>query len=293
MRNVSLNPVEILNASVQLTLRVASPWMGVLWITALPLRLLQLYFVTRIAALDEPQYYMYYLWRVTAVVFAAFLVSLYGRAVYARACHHAQNALHGSQLDPLKVPLSDLIPYMYAALINELFFYATLFTMLMPPLFIIYGGLAAATSTGTGGPKLLDAVLSPFKALRVWKALLINSLVFPLCVFLAFINLYILIILLLWAFGSLLGSDLPRWEYIIQHMPNLPHPQKGDSLMDILRKFVPDLPLTFWLIGVGAWMIVEPFWLAANVALIQKARTRKSGEDLRIWFQDLKKGVSK
>src|ERR1043165_8266062 len=126
MRSTGLQTIGIINAAVQTVVRVASPWMGVLWMTALPLRLLQAYFVYQLSFLQEPQYYFYYLWKLAAMVFAAFILSLYGRAVFVRACYIASDSARDSKLEPLKVPLSDLIPYVYSALMLELFFYLAL-----------------------------------------------------------------------------------------------------------------------------------------------------------------------
>lgn len=275
MRNANLNTAGILNASVQLTLRAASPWMGVLWITALPLRLLQVYFAFQLLLLSEPQFYLYYLWRLSTLVFAAFIVSLYGRAVYVRACYYAGNSAVESKFEALKVPLSDFIPYVYTALINEFFFYLTLFTIVMWPPFIVYGGLAAATSYGIGGPKMIGAPLNAFKiSWTSFWALAGISLVFFFGMIMALINLYFLIVIALKLGGGILGSALPRWEYIFEPGP---------------LGLLPKQPLTYALLVVGASLIVEPFWLAANVDLVQRVRARKSGEDLQLWFQEIKK----
>ena len=278
MRNASINAVSILNASTELTLRVASPWMGVLWLTALPHRLLQFYFIGQLGILMEPQHYVNYLWRLSAIVFSAFVVSLYGRAVFVRACHLAESSTRDSRFEPLKVPLSDFVPYVYTALINEFFFYLTSFTMIMFPVFMIYGGLAAATSYGIGGPKLLDAPLKAIKAASSWRSLLALSIVFLFGTIMALINLFVLIEIALALGGQVLGSALPRWEYIFQ-----------PGWMSLF----PKQPLTNSLMLIGATLIIEPFWLAANVDMIQKARARKSGVDLQLWFHDIKSEAAK
>lgn len=273
MRSASINAVGILNASVQLTMRVATPWVGVLWFTTLPLRLLQLYFFTQLAILMEPQYYAYYLWKLAMIVFAAFLFSLYGRAVYVRACRFAENSTRDSRLEALKVPLSDFIPYVYTSLINEVCFFLTSFTMFMWPIFIIYSGLAAATSYNIGGPKLLKAPLTALKAAAPWRSLLAMSFVFLIGLIIALVNLHILVLVALALGGQILGPALPRWEYIFE-------PSLGGMF--------PKQPLTYLLLFMGASMLIEPFWLAANVDLVQKSRARKSGEDLQLWFHDIK-----
>ena len=273
MRSASINAIGILNAAVQLTLRVASPWMGVLWLTTLPHRLMLLYFFNHVSVLLEPKYYAFYLWRMALLVFATFIVSLYGRAVYVRACHIDDTTERAAKFEPLKVPLGDFIPYVYTALINEFLFYLTLFTVVMWPLFIVYGGLAAATSYGLGGPKLVGAPMTALRGGSTFPSLMAITLVFTLGLIIAVINLYVLILVALTLCGPLLGPALPRWEYIFA---------------PTLWNMFPKQDLTQLILVIGASMMIEPFWLAANVDMIKKARARKSGEDLRLWFQDIK-----
>ena len=278
MRNATLNTVSILNASTELTLRVASPWIGVLWLTALPHRLLQVYFLFQLTILMEPQHYVNYLWRLSGIVFVAFIISLYGRAVFVRACYLAESSTRDTRLAPLKVPINDFVPYVYTALINELFFYLTSFTMVLFPIFIIYSGLAAATSYGIGGPKFVDAPIKAIKAAAPWRSLIALSFVYLFGTVMALINLFVLVEIALALGGDVLGAALPRWEYIFQ--------ASGFGLF-------PKQLLTNLLLMIGATLIIEPFWLAANVDMIQKARARKSGEDLQMWFQDIKSEAAK
>ncbi len=259
MRNASISAIGILNASAQLTLRVASPWMGVLWITALPHRLMQFYFIWQFRILDEPHLYAGYLTRLAMFVMLTFAISLYGRAVYVRACHIATHTQNDSKLNAFKVPLSDLVPYLYMASINELFFYLTSFTMFMWPLFVIFGGLAAATSYDIRGPKFLAAPFNAIKAgAAAFKALIAISCVFLFGQFMALINLFIFIIVFLVLCGPILGPALPRWEYIFQ----------AENVI------FPKHPLTYALLLIGAAQVIEPFWLAANVDLVKRVRAR-------------------
>ena len=34
---------------------------------------------------------------------------------------------------------------------------------------------------------------------------------------------------------------------------------------------------------------IEPFWIAANVLLVRKAGAAESGDDLRVWFEELQR----
>ena len=91
MRNPNASAINALDAAAQLVPRVAAPWMGVLWLTALPLRLLQVYFIAQLVRLDAPWKYFHYFLNLAAWLCAAFVFSLFGRAVFVRACrfpHH-------------------------------------------------------------------------------------------------------------------------------------------------------------------------------------------------------------
>ena len=37
----------------------------------------------------------------------------------------------------------------------------------------------------------------------------------------------------------------------------------------------------------GAALAIEPFWIAANVVLVRKAGAAETGEDLRVWFEEV------
>ena len=39
------------------------------------------------------------------------------------------------------------------------------------------------------------------------------------------------------------------------------------------------------LVLAGACLVVEPFWVAAHVALVHRLRARETGDDLRAWFE--------
>jgi hypothetical protein len=43
------------------------------------------------------------------------------------------------------------------------------------------------------------------------------------------------------------------------------------------------------MIIAGALLVIEPFWIAANVLLVRKAGVAESGDDLRVWFEELQR----
>lgn len=272
MRKPTASAITVLDAAARIVPDVASPWMGVLWLTALPLRFLQLYFVVQLTRLDEPSKYLYYFWNLAAWTFAAFVVSLYGRAVFVRACRIAQHDGASTGLEPFKVPLNDFLPYLYTSLLIEFFFYLSI-VMFAWPLAIVFAGIAAAASQGIGGPKVFRAPMDILAIAGNWKPLLGSTLVFTLSLLFVFINLNVLVKLLLFLGAPLIGESLPRWEYIFAPMwENVPLPKHG---------------IVTGLMSVATVLVVEPFWLAANVELVQIARSRRSGDDMRLWFKNL------
>lgn len=281
MRRQNASAITVLDAAAHVVPRVAAPWMGVLWLTALPLRFLQVYFIAQLVRLDRPAHYLYYLWNLAAWVFAALVLSLYGRAVFVRACRFARGDSEGLGMAPFKVPLSDFIPYVYTALIIELAFYFSVIISIIPPLIVVvpfpvmFAGVAAAASQGIAGPKVIRAPLEVLKIASNWKPLLGSTLLFTLIIFFVYINFFALILLLLYLSAPLFGEDFPRWQYMFEPLwGNFP--------------LVPKHGLVLGLMLIGTILIIEPFWLAANVELVQIARARRSGEDLRLWFNQLK-----
>jgi hypothetical protein len=43
------------------------------------------------------------------------------------------------------------------------------------------------------------------------------------------------------------------------------------------------------MIIAGALLVIEPFWIAANVLLVRKAGAAETGDDLRVWFEELQR----
>ena len=267
--------VELLDASVARASRVAAPWMGVLWLAVLPARLLFVYLLQEITRLDHPHEYSRYLIRIALLQFAAELLALYGRAAYVRACYMNDDPEHGAGWAPLRVPFSDLLTYLYVSFILSFMYYASLMSFIGPACILVLSGLAAASSYGLGKDGLFGSFISVFGLLRHFLPVLAISLLFAFSLFLANINVLVLINILLFLSAPLLGPSLPRWEHIFEATKPI-----GAFAQH---------PLTFSLIAMLAAMVVEPFWLAANLEFVQRVRARKTGDDLRQWFNDLRK----
>ena len=90
------------------------------------------------------------------------------------------------------------------------------------------------------------------------------TVVFGLAVAIAALNLFFLFQLFLWLAGAS-GADLSWWKAALSGNPQFQ-----------------------LLVLAGAVSAVEPFWIAALVAAVRRARARESGEDLFAWFAEIR-----
>jgi hypothetical protein len=265
MNRLSLG--EIVDDAGELASAVALPWMGLLWLTAIPLRLGQAHFAARLLELGtEVRQYGDHLRELASFVAVAFLVSVWGRAVFVRACALRLRGLADPGSAPLRLPLAGFLSYVYAALLIEVAFYATCFTGVMVPFFALVAGLAAATFPQSEGAGLFR----PFAriARQGSQALPLTGLVlvFTAALVLAAINLYFLFQLGLWLAGGVAGADTTRWS-------------------GLLAASNPRFRLV---VLAGAAVVVEPYWLAALAVYVHKLESRTTGEDLKLWFERLR-----
>ena len=258
---------EIVDDAGELASAVAVPWMGLLWLTAIPLRLGQAHFAARLVELGtEARQYGDHLGELAFGLAVALLASLWGRAVFVRACALRLRGLQDAGRTPLRLPAAGFLSYVYIALLIEVAFYVTCFTLVMVPFFALLAGLAAATF-----PQAEEAGLfSPFAriARQGAQALPLTGLVlvFAAALVLAAVNLYIVFQLGLWLAGGVAGADTTRWT-------------------GLLAASNPRFRLV---VLAGAAVVVEPFWLASLVVYVHKLESRTTGEDLRLWFERLR-----
>lgn len=258
---------EIVDDAGELATAVALPWMGLLWLTALPLRLLQAHFAARLFELGaDARQYGDHLRELALGVAVAFLVSLWGRAVFVRACALRLRGLADPGRAPLRLPAPGFLSYVYAALLTEVAFYLTCFTGVMVPFFALVAGLAAATFPQSEGAGLFR----PFAriARQGSQALPLMGLlvVFAAAFALAAVNLFFVFQLGLWLAGGVAGADTTRWTGLL----------------------AASNPRFRFVVLAGAAVVVEPYWLAALVVYVHKLESRTTGEDLRLWFERLR-----
>lgn len=255
---------EILDDASELVARVAAPWAGLLWLTAVPLRLSQAHFAARLIELGKDAgAYGDHLRGLAVITAIFFVVSLWGRAAFARACARRLRGGDQTGRESLRVPAGSFAAYVYAALAIEAAFYATALAGVTIPALALVAGLAAATSPLIERPSLFRpfAVLSASAGRAAPLTGLV--LVFGAAFFLAAVNLLLLVQVVLWLAGGVAGFDVVRWQGLL-----------GASN-----------PRLLLVVAAGGWLVVEPWWLASLVVYVHALRARTSGEDLRLWFE--------
>lgn len=248
----------------------AVPWAGVLVLTSLPYYLLQVLFLERLAEVgNQASHYGHALGALANWTLAAFVLSLWGRAVWARACRMAMETGARPTMSALRVPLVALASYLLTASLTEVLFYGTIITVIGPLVVILFGGIAIGTMelnerAGVIAPLRLVARYS--RHVRVELALL---LIFIVAWLVALVNIGAAFGIGLWMANGFAGIDITRWALLL------------DSHNRTFRL----------LLFAGAALAVEPFWIAANVVLVRKSGAAESGEELRSWFRELQGGT--
>ncbi|HEX7153632.1 MAG TPA: hypothetical protein VF618_19240 [Thermoanaerobaculia bacterium] len=266
MIRAPLSTTAVLDESTELVSLTAAPWIGLLVLTSLPWRFMQVLFFDRLfEAGDEASRYGNLLHGTANFTIAALLVAFWGRAVYARACRLAASRGTSPGREALRVPASALGSYFFTGSLAELIKWSTLFTCLGLPLGLAFGGLALGTMELNERP----GVLRPLGYIRKYAgrtAIVVSLLmVFFVAFLVALINVSMAFGLGLWLVSALGGVALPEWQVLLS----------GSN-----RRFV-----LLWI--AGALLVVEPFWIAANVMLVRKAGAEESGDDLRAWFHEV------
>ena len=126
---------DVLDDASQLVTLVAAPWVGVLWLTALPVRLLQADFAAQLIELGaEARDYGDHLTELATLVFVAFVVSLAGRALFVHACYLRLHSRAADSARTLRLPVAGTFCYFYAAILIEALFYLLAFSLVAVPL---------------------------------------------------------------------------------------------------------------------------------------------------------------
>jgi hypothetical protein len=259
---------ELLDDGAEVALRVATPWVGLLWLTSLPLRFLQAHFAARILDLGaDAAQYGDYLRGLALGAMGALLLSSWGRAVYVRACGLGLRSEDAPGPEALRIAPVALAGYVYLALMIEVLFFALAITGLAIPLLVVAAGVAAAAHPHIERPGLLAPLRAVAPPLAEGRALTGLVFVFAVAFVAALANLYFVFQLGRWLAGGVPGLDPAVWDTLLS---------PGNA------RFV-------LVLVAGAILAVEPFWLAALTVLVHRARSRETGEDLRLRFERLRR----
>jgi len=261
-----LSTTSVLDETAEVVARAGAGWAAFVAATSLPYRFLQILFLERVMELgSDASHYGRALGQIADVAIVAFVVSRWGRALWARACRLAEEQESASRREVWRIPPVALLSYFFTATLAELLYYSTAITIIGPILAPAIAGLAVGTFELNTKPGLLPPLRLIARHARASKQLFAFLFVFTAAVLIGFINIVAAFSLGEWmlhAFGSL---NLARWDMLLS-MRN--------------RHFIR-------LVFAGSIVAVEPFWIAAHVVLVRRAGVAETGEDLRIWFRRL------
>jgi hypothetical protein len=262
-----LSTTSVLDESTEVVAMTGAPWFGLAVLTSLPLRYLQVIFLDQLIELggNAPRYGNL-LGATANLIVLSMLAAIWGRAIYARAARLAWARGGAPGRGAWRVPPAALASYVLTASAAALLGYASLFTCIGFFVAVIMGGLAAGTMELNERVSLTQPFRLIFRHTRSLRIPLALAFVFFCAIFVAAANLLGAFSIATWAAGAIGGFDAPHWHLLF-----------GDNRRYLLVLFA------------GAVTAVEPFWIAAQVVFVRKAGAEESGDDLRAWFEELRR----
>jgi hypothetical protein len=263
-----LSTTSVLDESAAVVRATVNPWAALLLASSIPYRFMQIVFADRLIELGSTASHYGDLLRTTAdITCATFLLSLLGRAIYARACRLASESGVAPGREALRVPLTGLVSYVFVASIAEAFTYLLFLTGLGIAFGAVLSGLAAGTMELNTEP----GIRGPLRRLARFggSSRIVASLamVFFCAFVVALLNVATLVSGILGLASTVGGWEAARWHVLLSFSN---------------RRYV-------LIIIAGALLVIEPFWIAANVLLVRKSGLAETGDDLRIWFEELQR----
>lgn len=244
----------------------AAPWSAVLVLTSLPYRFLQVLFIDRVVELGAgAAHYGNVLGATANWTIAAFVFSLWGRAVWARACRIAHESGTRPGKEAWRVPLVAFVCFIFTASLAEVLFYGTMLTFIGPVVVVLFAGLAIGTMELNEQVSVRQPLRLIVRYAREARVEFGIALVFAVALVVAMVNIATVFDVGLWMARGFASADITRWNSLI-------------SMQNRVMR---------WLLYAGTVIAVEPFWVAANVVLVRKAGAAESGEELRTWFREL------
>jgi len=266
-----LSPVGILDATHGAVVRIAAPWLGVLWLLTLPYRFVQIFFARELINLGrQAPDYAGHLETIAWVMFAMLLLAVWGRAIYVRACLLGLQSGARVGLEALRVPAAQLMNSLYGALVVEVLFALTAWMFVIAPLLAAPAGLVYVAALRTERPGVIRPIVEVGRLMLGLKSMSGLLATFVVALFVSYVNVVMAFRGGLWALSAIGGDELARWEHLLRSLP---------------IGGIPAEPLFSLVCLAGALLIVEPFWLAALTVYVHRTRLRQSGEDLRLRFR--------
>jgi hypothetical protein len=261
-----LSITSVLDEATEAVRATATPWGALLIATVLPFRFLQAVFIDRLYEVgSKATEYGDLLASMANVTAVAFLVALWGRAVFARACRLAESRDAAVGREALRVPLAGYCALVLVSGLAQMISYALVMTGIGILGGILLSGLAVGTMELNDAPGVRGPFRHVGKYARQTKILGAMLLIFVCAFVVAMINIAAAFHAIWWLASSIGGWDAPRWNVLL-----------GISN----RRFN-------LMVVTGALVALEPFWVAANVTLVRKAGAAETGDDLRVWFEEL------
>jgi hypothetical protein len=262
-----LSTTSVLDESAAVVRATVTPWAALLLATSMPYRFMQIVFADRLLELGSTATQYGDLLRTTAdLTCAAFLLSLLGRAVYARACRLASESGATPGREALRVPLTALAGYVFVASLAEAITYLLFVTGVGIAVGAILSGLAIGTMELNTEPGIRGPLRRLARSGVSSRIVLALTFVFLCGLVVALLNVATLASAMFALASTVGGWDAPRWHVLL-------------SIHN--RRYV-------MTIIAGALLVIQPFWIAANVLLVRKAGAAESGDDLRVWFEELR-----
>ena len=268
MIRAPLSTTSVLDESAAVVRATVSPWAALLLATSIPYRFMQIVFVDRLIELGSKASQYGDLLRTTAnFTCVAFLLSLVGRAVYARACRLSSQSGAAPGREALRVPLTAFASYVFVASIAE----AVIYLLFVTGLGIAFGAILSGLAVGTMELNTEPGIRGPLRNLARYggksRIVVALALVFFCAFIVALLNVATLVSIVFSLASTVGGWNAARWHVLL-------------SLHN--RRYV-------LMIIAGALLVIEPFWIAANVLLVRKAGAAETGDDLRVWFEELQR----
>jgi len=258
---------ELLDRAANLVGRELPERTALCVLAVLPWRLLQVCWLHRLieiaaTATQHGQYLVSLsLWTVAAMPLA-----FWGRAQLARGC---SIALSGEDATLARsrfgLPWRAYLAGLYAALVAAALYPAIGWMIFTLPFVTVYSGLAAATAPYQERPGLwapLTVAARGFASPRLLAGLWFTA---GIGVLIAVIQLFVIFQLGLAAVQTTFGFSDVWWEQILS----------AENRLFVLLLFA------------GAFLAVEPFWIAGLSIIVQRGRARASGDDLAGWIAEL------